>query len=168
MALTRARVAIAPAARRDRRDAAIAAALHHPADPADIRAAAAAMRWRLEREFPGRSPWDMKYRPGGMIDVEFIEQVGVLVGAPLPGWLAGAWRLYFTVQGLLRILIGRLVPMELPEASAAALLHALRAQPQDDLSDSDLVDVAALLTKLDAMAGRVRTAFRQHIGEIGP
>jgi glutamate-ammonia-ligase adenylyltransferase len=169
MALTRARVAVAPPALRGRLEAAIADALHHTASPEAIRADAAVMRARIAREFPGRNPWDMKYRPGGMIDVEFIEQVGVLCGETLPAWLARAWELYFSVQSVLRILIGRTVPAELPHASEVALLHALRARSCDsDLADSDLVDVAALLAKLDSTAARVRAAFVQRIGEIGP
>jgi glutamate-ammonia-ligase adenylyltransferase len=168
MALVRARIAYAPPEFSGRLAAAIEAALHHVADPAAIRADAAAMRARIERAFPGRSPWDLKYRPGGMIDIEFMQQVGALTGTPPPAWLGAAWELYFSVQGLLRILLGRVVPDELPEASAAALLHALRAQPQGCLSGDDPVDVAGLLATLDATAAQVRAAFRQQIGEIGP
>lgn len=166
MALTRARVAWAPPGLGARIEAAIAAALRHRADPAAIRADARTMRARIAREHPGRNRWDMKYRPGGMIDIEFMEQVGVLCGtAPPAPWLARAWELYFTVQSLLRILLGPATPADdLPEASAAALLRAVRAGWDGD--DSAPVDVAGLLTSLDATAARVRAAFSEQIGEI--
>ena len=32
------------------------------------------MRNRIANEFPGRNIWDIKYRPGGLIDAEFMAQ----------------------------------------------------------------------------------------------
>ena len=46
-----------------------------------IRADAAAMRARLARDLPPDGPWDVKLRPGGQIEVEFIAQALHLVHA---------------------------------------------------------------------------------------
>ena len=81
MALTRARVVAGPQALAARVAAAIAAALAQPADPARIRADAAAMRARLARDLPAAGPWDVKHRPGGLMEVEFIAQTLQLVHA---------------------------------------------------------------------------------------
>ena len=32
------------------------------------------MRARMRKEYPGQDPWDLKHRPGGLIDAEFIIQ----------------------------------------------------------------------------------------------
>ena len=34
------------------------------------------------RRFPGRNIWDLKYAPGGLVDIEFIAQTLQLVHAP--------------------------------------------------------------------------------------
>ncbi len=39
------------------------------------------MRERLAREIPGRSPWDLKFTAGGLVDIEFIAQTLVLCSA---------------------------------------------------------------------------------------
>ena len=74
MALTRARVIAGSPAIRARTEAAIAAALATSIEPARTRADAASMRGRLLRELPPAGPWDVKMRPGGGIEVEFIAQ----------------------------------------------------------------------------------------------
>jgi glutamate-ammonia-ligase adenylyltransferase len=37
------------------------------------------MRQRLARDRPGNGPWDLKLNPGGMVDIEFVAQVGQLL-----------------------------------------------------------------------------------------
>jgi len=74
MALTRARAAVGPADLCARIDRAIAANLNQARDPATLVRDVAAMRRRLAREFPGQSPWEVKHRPGGLVDVEFVAQ----------------------------------------------------------------------------------------------
>ena len=75
MALTRARV-IAGSGRVARAgEQAIGAAIAIAGDRARIRADATAMRVRMLRELPPEGPWDVKPRPGGQIEVEFIAQV---------------------------------------------------------------------------------------------
>jgi glutamate-ammonia-ligase adenylyltransferase len=186
MALTRARVVAGPAALRRRVEAAIGAAIAAAGDPAKIRADAAAMRARMLREMPGGGAWEVKLRPGGLVEVEFIAQVLQLVhGQRDPGLCspttrvalahlrdAGhlpetdaalliradcAWR---TVQGMLRLTTGRTPPAELPEATLRPLLHAV------SLAGVPAVDLPALRASLDALAGEVRAAFVRHVGEI--
>jgi glutamate-ammonia-ligase adenylyltransferase len=146
-----------------------------------VRADATAMRMRMLRELPPDGPWDVKPRPGGQIEVEFIAQVLQLLNAEtLPEVLspttreallklaaAGvlqkqdaelliradhAWR---TVQGMLRITVGRNAGDTLPEASARPLLHALGA-----------TDLGGLQAELDVLAAEVRTAFVRYVGQV--
>ncbi|MDE2008027.1 MAG: hypothetical protein KGI51_15755, partial [Rhodospirillales bacterium] len=135
--------------------AAIAAALAGAGPAERVRADAAAMRTRLGRDLPPSGPWDVKLRAGGQIEVEFIAQALQLIAAPTQPELchpstrealrrlAGAGRLgaaeaamliradklWRTVQGMLRITLGRTPPDILPEASARALLRAASPLP---------------------------------------
>lgn len=74
MALTRARVVAGNAGLGDRVMTAADAALRQPRDPAVVLADARDMRARLEAAKPPRNDWDLKARPGGLQDVEFIAQ----------------------------------------------------------------------------------------------
>jgi len=179
MALTRARVIAGPAVLRGRVQQAIAAAIAD--DASTVRADAAAMRARMLRELPPDGPWDVKPRPGGQIEVEFIAQVLQLLHAGttpevlhqttrealrrlgeagvLPKTDAAlliradhAWR---TVQGMLRITVGRDAGETLPEASARPLLRAMGA-----------TDLAGLRAELEALAVEVRGAFVRYVGSV--
>jgi len=181
MALTRARVVAGPPSLRESIEAAITDSLKAAGDADRVRADAAAMRARIARDLPPAGPWDVKLRAGGQIDVEFISQTLQLVhaGDMLPllspttrialhnlaaaGYLPSAdaalliradhlWR---TVQGILRITLGRAHPATLPESAAEALLRATGA-----------ADIGALRAMLDRLATDVRDAFIRHIGEI--
>ena len=184
MALTRARVVAGPAALRERIDTALVEALATPRDPGQIRADAAAMRARMLRDLPPDGPWDVKLRPGGQVEVEFVAQVLQLVHAHAhPGicspttrialqrlakagllpaddadLLIGADRVWRTVQGMLRITVGRGARDALPDASAQALLRAV----------GSATDLDALRASLDTLAQQVRGAFVRHVGEIKP
>jgi glutamate-ammonia-ligase adenylyltransferase len=186
MALTRARVVAGPPALRARVEAAIVAAIAGAGPPDRIRADAAAMRARMLREMPGGGPWEVKLRPGGLVEVEFVAQVLQLiygrnepalcspttrialermVGAGhLPAGdarvLIQADRVWRTVQGMLRLTVGRAPPDELPEASARPLLRAVAD------AGLDAVDLPALRASLDAMAEAVRAVFVCHVGEV--
>jgi [glutamine synthetase] adenylyltransferase / [glutamine synthetase]-adenylyl-L-tyrosine phosphorylase len=136
---------------------------------------------RMLRDLPPDGPWDVKARPGGQIEVEFIAQVLRLVNA---GRMAGvlspttrevldrlgeagvllpedvamliradySWR---TVQGMLRITVGRHAEDTLPEASARPLLRAMGA-----------ADLGELRARLDALAVEVRGAFVRYVGAV--
>ncbi|HTC10192.1 MAG TPA: bifunctional [glutamine synthetase] adenylyltransferase/[glutamine synthetase]-adenylyl-L-tyrosine phosphorylase [Acetobacteraceae bacterium] len=186
MALTRARVVAGPAVLRKRVEAAVAEAIVAAGEPARIGADAASMRARMLRDLPPHGPWDVKLRAGGQVEVEFIAQVLQLIHARddrgvcsattrvaleqlrdaghLPAadaaLLIRADRVWRTVQGMLRITIGRAAPAELPEATARPLLRAA------EVAGVAAVDLPVLRASLDALAGEVRAAFVRHIGEI--
>ncbi|HUA78004.1 MAG TPA: hypothetical protein VMA86_10050, partial [Acetobacteraceae bacterium] len=188
MALTRARVVAGPRGFRAEVAAAIRTALGEAGPAEKIAADAAAMRARIARELPPAGPWDVKLRAGGLMEVEFIAQALQLIHAPARPelWnpttrasiaalgaagvlsredadlLLRADRLYRTVQGLLRVAVGRTPPTEaaLPEAVAAALLHAVRT------SGEAMLDAAGLIATLDERGRAVRKLFEHHIGQI--
>lgn len=186
MALTRARVVAGPVALRKRVAAAMTEAIAAAGEADRIRADAAAMRARMLRDLPPQGAWDVKLRAGGQVEVEFIAQVLQLIHARhdpdvcsattrvalerlgvrghLPAadaaLLIRADRVWRTVQGMLRITIGRAAPAELQEATARPLLRAAEA------AGVAAVDLPALRASLDALAGEVRAAFVRHVGEI--
>jgi glutamate-ammonia-ligase adenylyltransferase len=55
-------------------EAAIRGVLTKPTDPAVVVSDARAMRDKLAAQFPGRDIWDIKFAPGGLVDIEFIAQ----------------------------------------------------------------------------------------------
>lgn len=81
MALTRARVILSPPELKAKVEAAIRITLTAASDPAKVRADARDMRDKLAVQFPGRNRWDLKFAPGGLVDIEFIAQTLQLVTA---------------------------------------------------------------------------------------
>jgi len=75
--------------------------------------------------------------------------------------LIQADRVWRTVQGMLRITVGRDGKADLPDITASLLLRACSA------AGADAVDLAGLRVTLDALAKQVRVIFVRHIGEIG-
>jgi glutamate-ammonia-ligase adenylyltransferase len=185
MALTRARVVAGPAPLRALVQTAIGEALAAAGDPARIRADAATMRTRMRRDLPPDGPWDVKQRPGGLVDVEFIAQMLQLIAAPSePGLcspntcealrrlarggrlaaadaalLIRADRVWRSVQGMLRITVGRTTQAALPEASVRALLRATAA------AGVPAADLAGLHTALDRLAWEVGAVFQRIVGD---
>ncbi|AHI26183.1 glutamate-ammonia-ligase adenylyltransferase [Komagataeibacter xylinus E25] len=178
MALTRARVVAGPPALRAELRAAIATALGHGARTAhergqivhDVRH----MRERLAREHPAASPWDIKRRRGGLMDVEFIAQ-GLQLLATDPACRSQSTRLallrlaqagditdadarllrradlfWRALQGLTRIICGSEVPDTIPPASLEILTGEFR-----------VADADRLLARMDRMAAGVREAFNR-------
>ncbi len=176
MALTRARVVAGPPSLRAELRAAIATALGHGARTRqerdqivhDVRH----MRERLARERPATSPWDIKRRRGGLMDVEFIAQ-GLqlltthctsrsqstrlaLLRLAHAGDITDAdarllrradlfWR---ALQGLIRIICSSEVPDTIPAASLEILTGEFR-----------MADADRLLARMDRMATDVRGVF---------
>jgi glutamate-ammonia-ligase adenylyltransferase len=190
MALTRARIVAGPPALRAKIAAAITGALAAAGEPERIRADAASMRARMLRDLPPDGPWDVKLRAGGQIEVEFIAQAlqliharqapelcspttrlaiaglakAGLLDAKDAALLIRADHVWRTVQGMLRITVGRGARGELPDASAHALLRAASTAMDRD----GPVDMAWLRGTLDELAQQVRAAFVRYIGEIRP
>jgi glutamate-ammonia-ligase adenylyltransferase len=183
MALTRARVVAGPPDLAKRVRAAILHAMSYAGSPGRIRTDAAAMRARLARDLPPTGPWDVKLRPGGQMEVEFIAQVLQLShGRHHPKVLSQSTRialhrleeagyldredaamliradhLWRGVQGMLRITLGRSAPAILPEPVLQALTR---------ISGGTSVDLIGFRATLDEMADRVRTAFLRIVGPL--
>jgi glutamate-ammonia-ligase adenylyltransferase len=190
MALTRARVIAGPAGLRRRAAEAIRAALTRPRDPAKVREDAGSLRTRVAREIPPFSPWDVKYRPGGLLEAEFVCQVLQLIhAARTPEVLAGstgaslralakagvldageasrliaASRLFRTVQGVLRLTVGK--PRSVEEIPPPVVEALCRAAASAGVRGA--VDLPALGTQMLACARDVRAAFNRHVADLGP
>jgi [glutamine synthetase] adenylyltransferase / [glutamine synthetase]-adenylyl-L-tyrosine phosphorylase len=78
MALTRARPVAGEAGLCRRISESLAAVLRSPRDPEKLVIDVAAMRRRIAEDNPRPPPWDLRNRPGGLIDLEFIVQYLVL------------------------------------------------------------------------------------------
>jgi [glutamine synthetase] adenylyltransferase / [glutamine synthetase]-adenylyl-L-tyrosine phosphorylase len=125
MALTRARPVAGDATLRQLITAALDAVLKAPRDPRSLVIDVAAMRRRIADENPRPSPWDLKNRGGGLIDLEFIVQYLMLrEAASSPQILRRG-----TAQALLALgEAGVLSPLARQElADAAALFHDVHA-----------------------------------------
>ncbi|MFL5252236.1 MAG: bifunctional [glutamine synthetase] adenylyltransferase/[glutamine synthetase]-adenylyl-L-tyrosine phosphorylase [Rhodopila sp.] len=187
MALTRARVVTGSPGLRRRLGRVLQAAIRRGEDPRKIRADAASMRARMERDLPAQGPWDVKLRPGGQVDVEFIAQALQLVHGPaypevchpttavaltrlaqaglLPeedtAVLVRADHVWRTVLGMLRLTVGQVTTASLPPTPAALLLEAVSK------AGVQAVEIPELLLKLEALARQVRALFILHVGELG-
>ena len=82
MALTRARVVVGDPAFTEAIDRAIHTLLTTPIAPERLLRDVAEMRARIEKEFPARSPWALKYLRGGLVDLDFLAQCLQLRHAP--------------------------------------------------------------------------------------
>jgi [glutamine synthetase] adenylyltransferase / [glutamine synthetase]-adenylyl-L-tyrosine phosphorylase len=74
MALTRARVVAGPADLAARLAAVIRATLGRRSDWPKLAADARDMRAKVAAQYPGKNAWDLKYAPGGLMDIEFAAQ----------------------------------------------------------------------------------------------
>jgi glutamate-ammonia-ligase adenylyltransferase len=186
MAITRARVVAGPPILSDRVAAALTAAIERPADADALKRDAATMRARLARDLPPANDWDVKHRVGGLMEVEFIAQVltlahaaahphiahpttriafarlrdAGLLSAADAALLIAADHLWRTVQGMLRVTVGRAADKVLPAASAEALLRAV--------ARADVTDQASLHRCLDETGAAVRTVFERLVGRPDP
>ena len=185
MALTRARVVAGPPDMRQRVNAAIEAAIRRQQEPDQIRANATTMRERIARDLRPHGHWDVKLRPGGLIDIEFIAQALQLVHARDAGFrrsqtthvalkrladagtiakpdarvLIDAELLWRTIQGMLRMTVGRVEADSLPHASALPLLRAAAK------AGVSAVDADDLLHRSDDIAQQVRMLFEHYVGK---
>jgi len=97
LALTRARIIAGPPGLAGRVEAVIRSTLARASDT--LAQDAAEMRRKVAAQYPGRNAWDLKYAPGGLMDIEFAAQVLQLRHAPAdasvlaPGTIAALRRL---------------------------------------------------------------------------
>lgn len=82
LAMTRARVIVAPPGLKAALGAAITETLCRPQDWEILRRETAQMRTRVAEAFPAKTLWDLKYAPGGLMDLEFLAQALSLRHAP--------------------------------------------------------------------------------------
>ena len=82
LALTRARVIAGPAQLREAVEKVVADALTRKVDETKLRDDARAMRGKLQSQFPARDKWDLKFAPGGLVDIEFCVQYLQLLRGP--------------------------------------------------------------------------------------
>jgi glutamate-ammonia-ligase adenylyltransferase len=175
MALTRARVIASPPELRGRIEAAIRATLTAASDPAKVTADAQQMREKLAAQFPGRNRWDLKFAPGGLVDIEFVAQTLQLVSAARRDVLDTN-----TVEALRKLAGAGVLAADDAAAliDAASLEHALtqvlRIALDETLEPGDatpglkamlvraaeVVDFAALETRLAERQAAVRAVLR--------
>ena len=175
MALTRARLVAGPPDLRRR----IAEAIHHrltrKPDAEKILADVRDMRAKVESQYPGRNIWDLKYAPGGLMDIEFIAQtLQLLHAAARPDILDSN-----TIAALEKLgAAGFLNPADLALLLDGARLHSALTQAIRIALDETLkadeatpglgvllaraggaADFAALEQRLAGLQGAVRAAF---------
>ncbi|MFO1153580.1 MAG: bifunctional [glutamine synthetase] adenylyltransferase/[glutamine synthetase]-adenylyl-L-tyrosine phosphorylase [Rhodospirillales bacterium] len=189
MALTRARVVAGPAELARVIERCIQTTLMRRRDPATLVRDVADMRGRLAREFGSDSPWDVKHRRGGLIDITFIVQylqllhaqtrpavlatstrealirlaAAGLIEAATAADLSEALGLWLTVQSRIRLAFGTIATDD-GETSRALRLA---------VSGIDGLDFDRLVDKMQRLAERVRQAFVElvekpaaHAGEL--
>ena len=139
------------------------------------------MRQRMAKEHPGKSPWNVKHRPGGMVDIEFLAQyLQLLHAARTPDVLAAnttdaldrlavanvlarteadrlidAMRLWRRLQGFLRLTTGGAFD---PKTASEGVKRALAVAG----GAADLVDLEARMAEA---ASGVRDLYRRYVDE---
>ncbi|MBU6372801.1 MAG: bifunctional [glutamine synthetase] adenylyltransferase/[glutamine synthetase]-adenylyl-L-tyrosine phosphorylase [Alphaproteobacteria bacterium] len=181
LALTRLRACAGDPALGVRVEAFAREAVLAPRDRAATFADVAAMRARMDRDRPGKSPWSLKLAPGGFVDVEFLAQAlqitagegaaaaldpntgralarlrdaGKLAPADA-ALLIDAWTAYARLQHWIRIVVGDGVFD--PATAAPALAQRLAAV-------GGAADLPALEQALTRRQQAVRTLFERVIG----
>ncbi len=184
MALVRARVILGPRPLCQRLEAAIADVLTRRRDADKLLLDVASMRDRIEKHNRARNSWDLKYLRGGLFDLDFLAQYLLLRHAPAhPGILArraplifaqlaqagllptdtaaelaGAFRLWQTLQALLRLTMGG-DEGDIDEATAPEGLKQILA------AAAGVADFAALKAKMAATAELVYRLYTEIIAE---
>lgn len=151
-------------------------------DPERLRLDMAAMRGRMEKDRPARGRWDLKLRPGGLIDIEFIAQTLFLTATPdlEPGPLPTATAEMIALlgaRGLLSQADGDLLRRALTlQAGLSAVLRLTAGDGSDvdgapaPLKDllvrhAQVADFAALEAALDDLQARTRACFTALVGD---
>jgi glutamate-ammonia-ligase adenylyltransferase len=181
MALTRARPVAGSAALRQRVMAVIGEVLHRKRDADRLVVDVAEMRERIAAQHPNPSFWDIKHRPGGLVDAEFITQYLMLRGAAegrdvvrantsaalaaladaggidraAAADLVAALRLWRCVQSILKLVLDG----DLDEASATPALKSVLAR------GAGAVDFARLKPDMTEAAAAVVAHYRAIVAE---
>ena len=177
MALTRARIVAGSAALAATVSAEVKTVLTRPREAAALAREVAEMRQRIEDEHRNPSPWHVKHRRGGMVDIEFVTQYLLLREAPrrpellepntiaaLQGLaragaldaaaaadLTGALALWRNVQSLLKLIAEEPFDEKAAPPALKAILASGAGQP----------DFAALKEAMEAAALRARARYEE-------
>ena len=179
LALTRARVVVGSPDLCGRVEAVFDDVLSRPRDQTALRNDVAEMRARMRKERPGKDTWDLKHRPGGLVDAEFILQYLTLAtGAPARTGrdgtpetivklvqkgalsaaagdiLAAGLLLWLRLQVMLRLTLAEESPSDLPLGLQRKLAAA-----------AGVADFAALQALIAQRAAAVSQVFQQTIGD---
>lgn len=179
LALTRIRAVTGDAALASAVHAAAEVALRRPRDPAQLLTDVADMRARMHRERPAKGPLDLKLRPGGFVDLEFLVQTRTLLTAPtggviVPGTAAAlaahapdvpglhrGFTLLSDLQQLLRLVCGNASGLEdVSQSGLALLLRAAGVGAPAELTaalDTACSDIGAAFVAQMAGAGDGRS-----------
>jgi glutamate-ammonia-ligase adenylyltransferase len=183
-ALTRARVVAGPDDLRSKIEGVIHSTLTAERDPAKLKADVADMRARIAKEHKGQSTWDVKYRPGGLVDIEFLAQYlqlkeahrhpevlsvttrdaldrmaeCALLTADQHRLLTDSLHLWTGVQSVLRLTLESAFNEETaPDGLKSLLLGIVGA-----------VDFEGLKHQMSKAGASVRALFEQMIGPVAP
>ena len=163
MALTRGRLIAGTPQLQARVAAEIRNRLTQKREPAAIIADARAMRGRMAETFPGRNAWDLKYAPGGLVDIEFIAQSLQLVHAPARAELLCT----NTIEALGKLRQAKVLTQADADVliASARLQHALTQVLRIALDETPVIEEAtqglkALLTKAAEAASFAETQRR--------
>jgi glutamate-ammonia-ligase adenylyltransferase len=178
MALTRARVILGEPSFVSEIESGLHRVLSRPRDPEKLRADIADMRRRVAQQHPADREWEIKYRRGGLVDIEFLAQylqlrhaaehpevinpnsgaaiaalgaAGLLpaVDAALLGDALALWR---RLQGFLRLTIGQQFDeATLPEGIKRAIAAAGHA--------SDFAALKTYMTEIAEVAAKIHEKF---------
>ena len=181
LALTRARVIAGPAQLRAQIERAIGSTLTRKADEAQLRQETRAMREKLAAQFRAKDKWDLKFAPGGLVDIEFCAQYlqlrqacetadvlrqntvsaierlsthGLLDSGDAADLLAAA-HLQLSLLQILRIAAAG--PFDAPEASEGMKALLVRAV--------DAANFSALETRVADAQSRARAVFERLFAE---
>ena len=179
MALTRARLVAGPPELCRRIAAEIRRRLTTTPDAAKVTADVGDMREKVAAQFPGRSIWDLKYAPGGLMDIEFIVQALQLLHAHERPEILNT----NTIAALHNLAAAAILPA--PDAALLleagmlqqALTQTLRIALDETLKPEEATpglkellvraggaaDFASLEVRLAALQARVRGAFARLI-----
>ena len=184
-ALTRGRMVAGPVMLSARVAEVIRDTIRRPRDPAMLAREVADMRRRMAAGRPGGNPWDLKHRPGGLVDVEFLAQflqlrhahdhpdivapntaeglrrVGSagLLAAEDAAFLGDAHHRWLSLQMMLRHTLEDTAAEDVLPAGLKARLVAIwpEARDFDDLK-----------ARIEATADRVRRLYQTILGPAGP
>jgi glutamate-ammonia-ligase adenylyltransferase len=189
LALTRARTVAGAAALRDSVENLIRQTLTSARDPDRLRADVIDMRRRIAEQRKPRSRWDMKYTPGGLIDIEFALQYLMLreahshpglltteterqlhyllqagiIGSETALDLDRALRLAWRVQGLIRLTTDRgFDPAEAPAAILARLAREVASAALPEPSPE--IDFGEAETILESIMAASRLRYHEVLG----